>query len=291
MPQEPSAVDARASGNSLDCVGSEVDGRPEGHLSTKRARRMASAQEKGVAAISEMSSAIKGWVRSKIGCAGNLALNAGNDGPESEAAPPEHNIMSAKFNAYAILRRNSGGPGATVMAVGSPKQNHIDNATYKLLADWLQKDAEKAFGDGPGRIIPDQTSHDVEPVFRTSAHRPRRGSPQPLSVNDYQSPEDLTNVSPHGQRQVSVFEVLEGVKETDAEETEDDTLLQRIARNDEIYDVLSQGVGCRPSVSTNGATSCISAEDEVVTLIPQNQASLLKSTCSGSSYPALPRTT
>jgi hypothetical protein len=102
----------------IDAKSEEAGRRSEGQKSTKRARRMTCAQERGVAVIKDMSSAITGWARFKIGSTGKSPLNSVFDDPASEAAPAKHSLFSAKFKAYDILCRNVGVPGTTVMAVG-----------------------------------------------------------------------------------------------------------------------------------------------------------------------------
>jgi hypothetical protein len=67
-------------------------------------------------------------------------------GPSSEVATAKHGRFSSKLKAYNILCLNAGGPGTTMMAVGSQQRNRIDNAMYELLADWVQEDVKKAAG-------------------------------------------------------------------------------------------------------------------------------------------------
>jgi hypothetical protein len=64
------------------------------------------------------------------------------DGPSSEVATAKHSRFSSKL----ILCLKAGGPGTTMMAVGSQQRNRIDNAMYQLLADWVQEDVKKAAG-------------------------------------------------------------------------------------------------------------------------------------------------
>jgi hypothetical protein len=83
----------------IDAGDEEAGGRPEGQKSAKRARSMTCAQERGVAAMTEMSSAITGWAIPKIGSTSKSPLNSVFDGPALEAAPAKHSLLSAKSKA------------------------------------------------------------------------------------------------------------------------------------------------------------------------------------------------